>query len=261
MKRRLRQRQILELLQAEPELDVATACERLGASQATVRREFAQLAKEGRVEKTWGGIRMLGGEHARLAPPAFAARLGSAAAEKIAIARAAAELLKDGDVVMIDGGTTTLQLADFIARKRIRVITNSLVIAHAIDEARGSTRGAEVYLAGGRLEPGSGFVAGAQAEAFLRRFNADWAFLSAAGVDEKAATNYNEAVLASECLMIEQSAKIALLVDHTKLGKQAMCKLCPTAKVDRLITDKNPASRAMIAKLKRAGVHVIEVEP
>ena len=61
MKRRLRQRQILELLQVNPELSVEEACERLAASPATVRREFVQLAREGRVEKTWGGIRAAAG--------------------------------------------------------------------------------------------------------------------------------------------------------------------------------------------------------
>jgi len=243
MKRRQRQRQILELLQGDPELSVEQACERLGASPATVRREFAQLAREGRVEKTWGGIRATAGAGAPVGPGAFAKRLAENSAEKRAIAEAAAGLLSDGDVVMIDGGTTTYQLCEFIAHKRIRIITNSLVIAQAVDRLKGRERGAEIYLTGGILEPESSVLSGPPAEAFLKRYHAQWTFLSAAGVDGREATNYNEAVLASERLMIERSDRVVLLADHTKLGRRAMCVLCSLGKVDHLFTGETPAAR------------------
>ncbi len=259
LKRRLRQRQILELLLREPELEVQRACQALQTSPATIRREFADLAKSGRVERTWGGIRVLGGELGRLTPPAFAARLAAQAGEKLAIARAAAELLSEGDVVMIDGGTTTLQMAEFIAHKRLRVITNSVVIAQTIDQFRGSQRGAEVHLTGGILQPESGVVAGPSAEIFLKRYHARWAFLGAAGIDEQSATNYSEAVLESERLMIEQSAQIVLLADHTKLGKQAMCTLCALTQVHRLITGAVPERAEFVARLRGTGVDVMEV--
>lgn len=259
MKRRLRQRQILDLLTSDPELSVEEACTRLGASPATVRREFVQLAADGRVEKTWGGIRAKTDVLSPVGPPAFAKRLIENASEKRSIAQAAAALLSDGDVVMIDGGTTTYQLCEFLALKRLRIITNSLVIAQAVDRIKGGQRGAEVYLTGGILQPESGIVAGPPAEAFLRRYHANWAFLGAAGVDAKSATNYNEAVLASEHLMIEQSSRIAILVDHTKLGQQAMCGLCPLSKVDRVITGKSPVSRQIVQTLVKAKVPVTEV--
>jgi DeoR/GlpR family transcriptional regulator of sugar metabolism len=244
MKRRQRQRQILELLHADPELGVDDACTRLGASPATVRREFVQLAAEGRVEKTWGGVRLKSSGDAP-GPAAFHHRLTENAAEKRAIAEAAAELLEDGDVVMIDGGTTTYQLCEFIALKPIRIITNSLVIAQAVDRLKGHQRGAEIYLTGGILQPESSVVSGPPAEAFLKRYHAQWAFLSAAGVDATEATNYNEAVLASERLMIEQSERVALLVDHTKLHRRAMCPLCSLAKVDHLFTGATPEGRKL----------------
>ena len=245
MKRRQRQRQILELLQDDPELSVDEACQRLEASAATIRREFAHLAAEGRVEKTWGGIRLKTAAPEPAGPAAFHQRLAENAAEKRAIAEAAAALLEDGDVVMIDGGTTTYQLCEFIALKRIRIITNSLVIAQAVDRLKGRQRGAEIYLTGGILPPESSVLAGPPAEAFLKRYHARWAFLSAAGIDAKEATNHNEAVLASERLMIEQSERVALLVDHTKLGRRAMCGLCSLGKVNHLFTGDAPESREL----------------
>lgn len=248
MKRRQRQRQILELLHGEPELGVDEACARLGASAATIRREFAQLAADGRVEKTWGGIRWHAAGQTPAGPAAFQQRLAENAAEKRAIAEAAAALLQDGDVVMIDGGTTTFQLCEFIALKRLRIITNSLVIAQTVDRLKGRQRGAEIYLTGGILQPESSVLSGPPAEALLKRYHADWVFLSAAGVDAKEATNHREEVLASERLMIEQSERVALLVDHTKLGRRAMCGLCSLAQVDHLFTGDTPAGR----KLSRA---------
>ena len=259
MKRRLRLKQILQLLQDDPELSLQEACERLAASPATIRRAFVELEQTGQVERTWGGIRLAGPGALQMGPPAFAKRLEQETDAKRAIARAAAELLQDGDVVMIDGGTTTFQLAEFIALKRIRVITNSLVIAQAIDRLKAGKLGAEVYLTGGLLEPESGLVVGPQAEEFLKRYRAQWAFLGAAGVDAKSVTNYNEAVLASEKRMIAQAEKLVVLADATKLGKQAMCVLCPIGEVDHLFTQKSSATSAMLRQIGRAGVvaHVV----
>jgi DeoR/GlpR family transcriptional regulator of sugar metabolism len=263
MKRRLRQRQILELLQSDPELGVEEVCARLGASPATVRRDFAQLSAEGRVEKTWGGVRAKADAPAPVGPPAFAQRLAVRTGEKRAIAQAAAELLEDGDVVMIDGGTTTYQLCEFIAHKRIRIITNSLVIAQAVDRLKGRQRGAEIYLTGGILQPESSVLSGPPAEAFLKRYHARWAFLSAAGIDAKEATNYNEAVLASERLMIEQSERVALLVDHTKLGRRAMCVLCALGKVDHVFTGDTPIGRKTRRANRSPGlkIHLVTALP
>jgi DeoR/GlpR family transcriptional regulator of sugar metabolism len=258
-KRKPRLRQILDWLQSDSELTVDEACRRLNASPATVRRDFVWLVQEGHAEKTWGGLKLPGALIQRLGPPAFTTRLDQNAEGKKAIARAAAELLVDGDVVMIDGGTTTFQLTEFIAHRRIRIITNSLVIAQAVDRAKAGRVGAEIYLTGGGLPPESGVLVGPQAEAFLQRYRAQWAFLSAAGVDAEAATNYDEAVLGSERIMIEQSARVALLVDHTKIGLQAMCQLCPIGDVDCLVTDKWSENAKLLRQISRAGVQLIEV--
>jgi DeoR/GlpR family transcriptional regulator of sugar metabolism len=259
MKRKLRQRQILDLLQAEPELGLADVCAQIGASEATVRREFVQLVSDGKAARTWGGIKRLENGSSLPVPAAFTERLDENVAEKRAIAQAAAALLEDGDVVMIDGGTTTFHLCPFIALRKIRVITNSLVIAHEVDRMKGSQQGAEIHLTGGILQPGSGVVAGRSAEAFLKRYHAKWAFISAAGVDASGATNHNESVLGSEQAMIAQSSKLALLVDHSKLGRQAMSVLCPISKVDVLITGEREESDKLCRVIERAGVRVERV--
>jgi DeoR/GlpR family transcriptional regulator of sugar metabolism len=258
VKRRQRLRQLLEFTSSREELTVDEACRLTQASPATIRRAFAELAAEGEVEKTWGGIRRIQSARTLLAPPAFAARLAVHAEEKRRIAEAAAQLPRDGDVLMIDGGTTTYQLAEFIAGRRLRVITNSLVIAQAIDQFQGSQRGAEVLLCGGTLQPESGIVAGPAAETFLKRYRADWLFLGCAGVDAERVTNYEEAVLTSEKLMIERSARLVLLADQTKLGRAAMCELCPTKKLDHFVTSET-APRKLIRQIESLGVETTRV--
>jgi DeoR/GlpR family transcriptional regulator of sugar metabolism len=258
VKRRQRLRELLEFTASREELTVDDACQLTGASPATIRRAFVELAEDGEVEKTWGGIRRTTGAKGLLAPPAFAARLAVQAAEKRAIARAAAALPRDGDVVMIDGGTTTYQLAEFIVGRRLRVITNSLVIAQAIDQFQGARRGSEVLLCGGTLQPESGIVAGSAAEAFLKRYRADWLFLGCAGVDADRVTNYEETVLASEKLMIERCTKLVLMADHTKLGRAAMCELCPTKKLDHLVTSEAAPGKLM-RQINQLGVEILRV--
>jgi DeoR family ulaG and ulaABCDEF operon transcriptional repressor len=259
VKRRQRLKQLLDFLATREELTVEEACALTAASQATVRRAFLELAQTGEVEKTWGGIRKLAGVRPLTAPAAFTNRLANHADEKRAIARAAAALAMDGDVVMIDGGTTTYQLAEFIAGRRLRVITNSMVIAQAIDQLQGSRRGAEVLLCGGTLQPQSGIIAGPAAEAFLKRYHADWLFLGCAGVDARHVTNYDEAVLGSERLMIERSSKVALLADHTKLGRAAMCALCPTKLLNHVFTGQSAVESSSLAEIAAQGVKVVPV--
>ena len=259
MTRRERQRQILASLETLPELSLVEACERFSASSATVRRDFVQLADQGKVARTWGGIRLASRGALQMGPPAFVERLKANQAEKRRVAEAAAQILADGDVVMIDGGTTTFLLAEFVAHKRIRVITNSLMMAHAIDGLKQGKLGAEVHLTGGVLEPQSGLVTGPLAEESLRRYRAKWAFLSAAGVDEEAATNYNEAVLGSEHLMIRQSEQIVLLADSAKLGRRAMCELCRTTDLDRIFTITSPGNAALLDRIASQGVEVTQL--
>lgn len=229
------------------------------ASPATVRRAFAELAEAGEVEKTWGGIRRSAASASVGGPLAFAKRAMDHAAEKRAIARAAAALPQDGEVIMIDGGTTTYQLAEFLAGRRLRVITNSMVIAQAIDQFQGARRGAEILVCGGTLQPESGIVAGPAAEAFLRRYHADWLFMGCAGVDAQHVSNYAESVLASEKLMIERSRRVALLADHTKLGRTAMCPLCPTKTLNHLFTGEQTPAPPVLADITTLGVKVVPV--
>ena len=198
MRTTLRNRQILELLDEVGELNVSEACSRLSLSPATARRAFARLAAEGLAEKVWGGIM----RRNQPSPPAndmvpSSLRDKLNAEAKDAVARQAAMLVQDGDVVAIDGGTTTLRLAAYLANRPIRILTNSILIAHQIELLRNGAKSAEVFLTGGFVYPGSGLLVGPQAVANLREYHSRWAFLSVGGLDARGATNTNQLVVES----------------------------------------------------------------
>ena len=257
-KRRIQQ--ILDHLRGEQELVVDEASRLFDVSPATIRRDFTVLAEQGKVEKTWGGVRPRA-EHSR-APdvmPSYWSRGVRFPREKQRIAEKAASLVSDGDVLMIDGGTSTFHMAAHLAERPVRILTNSLAIAQEIDRRKGRRRGAEVFVTGGLLYPESNLVAGPQAEAFIRNYHAAWAFLSVGGIDANGATNNNELVLGSEQAMIAQSHTAVLLADHSKLGPRAMCRVCPLDAIDILITDAWEENRPLLGQIDAAGVRVVEV--
>ena len=228
---------ILEYLEKQGELVVEEACKLYDASPATIRRDFNDLADQGLAAKTWGGlIKRSDTERVNGMLP-LTYRQGQYTLEKSKIAEKAASFVQDGDVIIIDGGTTTFHMAPFLANKRIRVITNSIIIAYQIDQDKTEKQGAEVFVTGGILYPESGLLVGPQTNANIRQYNANWTFLSAGAVNSEGPTNSNQLVVESEQAMIEQSDKVVLLADSSKFGKRNMCKVCDWSDIDFLISD------------------------
>lgn len=249
---RMRLDWIRERLKSFSEVRLEEMCDILRISPATARRDFGRLADSGEVERTWGGCAQV----QREVMPAFDARKTRCLPEKRAIAKLAAQGVKDGDSVLIDGGTTTACLAEFLAYKRVQVITNSIAVAQKIEQARGLGAGAEVFLTGGRLYPQSNLLLGSQARAMLRPYHTKWLFLSAGGVDEGGVTNHNEEIVEMELAMLEQAKKVVLLADHEKMGRRSLCSLCGWDRVDVLVTDDQSQKWLRKAGLAKQSVNV-----
>jgi DeoR/GlpR family transcriptional regulator of sugar metabolism len=213
----------------------------LSISPATTRRMFAQITAGGHAEKTWGGLKRLGYGRSvenNMTPSSLRDKLNAKAKEIIACH--AAKLVKDGDVVAIDGGTTTLRLAPYLVNRPIRILTNSILIAHRIEQLRSGTRGAEVFLTGGFLYPDSGLLVGPQAVANLKEYHSRWAFLSVGGLDSLGATNNNQLVVESERAIIEHTDHAVILADHSKWGHRDMIRQCEWDDISHIITDRKP---------------------
>lgn len=247
--------QILKLLAKVGSLTVEQAVEQFAASLATVRRDFNELADAGLVQRVRGGIRLLEGDQSR----PFSFREIQFREEKLMIARQAATMLAPGNVVFIDGGTTTLQLASCLPPIPLRVITNSLRLAAAMESSASNRATQELFLTGGFLFPGSGLLVGPSAQNGLSQYHANWAMLSVSGISESGFYNDNEHVVESERVMIANADRVVVLADHSKIGKHAMCHISDLTQIDVLVTDANPTSHPQLREFQDAGVEVVTV--
>ena len=245
-----RHNRILSHLRQYGVLSQPEAMRLTAASPATVRRDFDKLAGQNGLVRVRGGLRL-----ASFRDTTFASREIQNAAAKTAIARSAVTLLRDGDVLFIDGGTTTYQLAECLPTLKLRIITNSIRLAAALDE-RALGSGWEVFLTGGLLYPQSGLLVGPAAQNNLAQYHAHWAFLSAGGITDDGVFNTNELVVETEKLMIARADRVAVLADHSKIGCPAMCQVCALTSVHTLLTDSPPDAHHHRA-LRRAGVNVL----
>ncbi len=250
-----RQDRILEYLSEHEYLTVPEAVKVFQASPATIRRDFDELAEKQLVRRIRGGIKPERTVPSGMEP--FSLRELRHSAEKDLLAQAAVKVLEPGNVIFVDGGTTTFHIGLCLPEIDLRVITNSLRLARVLEERSTEKSSLEIYLTGGFLYPKSGILLGPSAEAGLAQYHADWAFLSVGGITAAGISNTNELVVEGERVMIRNSQKVAVLADHSKIGKNAMCHVCSLEEVDMVITDAWPENEAAIQGLRDQDVHVV----
>lgn len=209
-------------------------CQQFDLSKNTIRRYLNELEARAVVKKVYGGVVLNGKE----APIPLAERQLTMHAEKMTIARKAAEFVHDGDIIVIDAGSTTAQLVEFLKDKsNITIITNSVPVINA---ALGDDHLHVIVTGGDLLRPTNSFVGG-DAIAMLKKFNANTVFLAATGVSlTKGITNSSTIETAIKKTMIEVSAQVILLVDHTKFDTVSLVTFAELKEIDRLITDTPP---------------------
>ena len=249
-----RRQKILELLRQRGECSVAVLAGELGVSDMTVRRDLHSLAQEGQVLRTHGG-----------AAPAeqvmfefqFLKRARERQFEKDTIGAKAAQIIRDGQSVMLDSGTTTLALARHLRLRRgVTVITTSLPIASILQFASGI----DVLLLGGFLRRQSPDLEGAMTESNLETLRADVAFVGADGVDAGGDV-YNAVLDVGRMLgkMASSANQVYVVADSSKIGRTAMCRFGNVGKWAGLITDDGVSGEHQAA-LRAAGVNLIIAE-
>lgn len=205
----------------------------LGVSHETVRRDLALLERRGELARVHGGAtspRAPVGEEA-----SFTERSGSLAAEKEAIGRAAAALIEPNQIVVIDVGTTALEVARALPADHTGVIaTPSLLVAAEV-----STRPrVEVLVSGGRLRPGDLACSNAQAVEFFGNLRVDAAFLGSGGLAPYGLTDFHLDEVATKRAMLAGASHRYVLADASKFGRTAAHRVCGLGDFDTLITDE-----------------------
>jgi DeoR family fructose operon transcriptional repressor len=223
-----RQARILQILEAESRVEVPGLSRRFAVSEDTIRRDLRDLDARGLVRKTHGGAMR------HLTPPMpYENRLVEASEVKAAIGRAAAELVEEGDSLIIDSGTTALSLAQSLKARRVRVLTNSLDVAKVLAE-RASV---ELIVLGGKWDPLHQLVGPTTVEQ-LSRYRVDKVFLGMAGLDSRhGLTAPSEEEAAVKRAMIQVAQQVVGLADRSKLGKVAFAWIAPASALDVLVTD------------------------
>ena len=208
-----RQQRILELLRTNPEITVYELAKCLSVSEPTVRRDFTELARRGFIEKFYGGAKLLHGAADSEIP--FLIRENEKSSAKVEMGRRAAEFVRDGMVVMLDGSTSAYNVVPYLTSfKDLIVVTSGAKTAVALAELNIRT-----FCTGGQMITHSFSYVGEQAENFVRGINADLLFFSCRGLmpdGRMTEVSIEEANLRR--VMFAHSKTKVLLCDSGKLG-------------------------------------------
>jgi DeoR/GlpR family transcriptional regulator of sugar metabolism len=242
---------ILELLESEGRLAVSDLALRLQVSDMTIRRDFEVLEQMDLLSRVHGGAVPSG---SRSYEPPFAVRVGRNLEAKQRIGQAAANLLRDGETVILDAGTTTLEVARSLrGRKNLRVLALSLHIADLLVDEPGIT----IMLSGGVARPGERSMIGHLAEQTFRELSFDTLFLTVGGIDTRSGlTEYNIDDAGIKRAAFASARRRIAVADGSKIGKTAFVKICAIDDLDVLITDAT-APDDILDQFRNAGVDII----
>ena len=248
-----RRRDILSILEAEDRVTVEGLAERYGISTVTVRADLDALAAAGALVRSHGGAVKRTDPRVDY-PIEFKQTLRQA--EKARIGEAAARLIQPNQIVILDSGSTTAEIARCLKASRIRpvtVITNALNIAMALT----NTADISVVMLGGMVRPMSYSLVGPQAEQTLRSLRADHLFLGVDGLDYEIGITTPDILEAQlNTLMIEVSREVTAVADSSKLGRRSLSVIGKASAIQRLITD-TAADEKHLQALRNEGVEVI----
>jgi DeoR family ulaG and ulaABCDEF operon transcriptional repressor len=227
----------------------------LVASPATIRRDLSRLEAQGSLMRIHGGAKLneQSDHQPRLLGTPFAQSITEHLAAKQAIGKAAAELVLFGEGIMIDGGTTTLQMCPHLAGRQCQVLTNSLHIVDALL----AEEGVRVLVPSGSVFPEQNIILAAAGEESMPRFHAPKLFMGAASVGPQGVMQADVVLVAAERRLIERAQEVILLVDSSKFNGQSGSIVCELNQIDTVITDSLP--KEMNEAFAHAGVNVILV--
>lgn len=245
-----RRRAILDFVNRDGRVLVADLSRRFRTSQVTIRKDLELLHNQRQLHRTHGGA--LPARDQALYDPSLQEKEQLHRGEKIKIAAAAAAMVKSGQVVILDSGTTTTAIA-----RALRDFTNLTVVTNAVNiaaELAGTS--IEVILTGGTLRKNSFSLVGPMAEDTLRHLSADLLFLAVDGFDVNyglSTPNLLEAKV--NRIMVDVSQRSVAVCDSSKFGRRSLSLIVPTAGIHEVITDHGIA-KADLRVLKKSGIEV-----
>lgn len=253
-----RRKHLLKLLAEHQSVTIQQLVDLLEASPATVRRDVNWLADRNLLVRTRGGVKNLVTKTRQhpLSSETFDNNIQCFAAHKRAIARCAASMCSDDETIIINGGTTTFMMAEFLANKRLKVLTNSFLMAERLLVSSES----EVIVPGGTIYREQNVILSPFDNDITQHHYASKMFMSVYGLSLLGLMEADPVLIQAEKRLISQTEELIVLADSSKFARKAGLILCGLDRVSTLITDTNASDKAM-QMLEQHGIKVITVAP
>jgi DeoR/GlpR family transcriptional regulator of sugar metabolism len=240
LKKSERRRQILLELKLHPHVRISALAARFNVSPETLRRDMDALAKDHLIDRAHGGASAPSQGHY----PSLAERKSERVLERKRIAKRAAATVRDGETIMIDSGSTTIELAKALAFRDISctVITNSLPVAMTLGHGSG-----HVILCPGEYQPAESAVIGTETLEFLRGYRVDRCMIGASGLSAEGVFEAVHGFAAVKREMLRRSNLRQLLIDSDKFGVEGLVRAGALANLTTLFTDTRPQASLLAA--------------
>lgn len=251
MKIQERRGKILEMLDKQGSVEVSELAELFGLSEMSIRNDLNQLARDGLLQRTYGGALSWRTSSLELS---LREKQKLHQREKSIIGQAAAARVHEGDTIMLDSGTTTQQVAKYLTHiENLTVITNGINIVNTL----AGLPQIQLYTVGGQVSNRSFAIVGSEAERSLEQYLATACIISVDGVDiDRGLTNSDQQDANVTKLLLSRSEKRILISDYSKLGKVSLIPICGIADIDLLVTD-DKAPLEFVERVRSLGPEVI----
>jgi DeoR family transcriptional regulator, ulaG and ulaABCDEF operon transcriptional repressor len=255
-----RQKLILECLEQRGFVSFQDLETRMNASAATIRRDLTRLSKEGLITRVHGGAKLVarkGAAAAKAGPSGllgvpFDQNVNRNRRQKELVGREAAKLCNANEAVMIDGGSTTLQMCGHLAGLNLHVLTNSLHIVNALLPQEGT----RLLVPGGQVFREQNIILSAAGDDGMPNFHAPKLFMGGASIGPAGLIQVDIILVAAERRLITRATQIVVLVDSSKFEGPSGHVVCPLEEIDVVVTDSGIAPQHA-TMLEKAGVKLV----
>lgn len=244
-----RRNQLLDLVRARGFASLPELAGELEVSESTVRRDLEHLEEVGAAKRTHGGAFYTGGSPEF---PHFKDRQHAQWDKKQAIARVAADLIEDGDTLLLDGGSSAYEVGRLLAGRPLQVVTNSMPVANLF----ASSADSDLVFVGGNVHPRTGVTLGPYTTRMLAELNVRRAVISVASINEQGYYNSNVLQVENQRAMIEMADEVIAVVDSTKFGHRSLSRVGKLNEINRLVVDEELSSEWQ-EKVREAGVELL----
>lgn len=254
-----RQQLILDILEETTFASVKMLCDQLNSSEATIRRDLNKLGSSGQIKKIRGGAEVLESKSKigspKLNGSAFLVDKEKHASTKRLIAQKAVELCADNESIIINGGSSTYMMAEFLRDRRMNILTNSFVLADELLENSLN----QITLPGGEIYRKQSIILSAFENDTIQNYHGTKMFMGTPGISEYGVMETDPLLIRAEQKLRKRAEKLIVLADSSKVGVKGNLIFSSLEHVDIVITDSN-ANRDILRLFEREGIEVIVVD-